>query len=278
MTLDDYALYLARRLTSPNTVKLRRNYIAKLEAFADRAATRATENDLYEFLEAHPHWSTATKRTVVCAFRDYYRWAVKSGLVDVDPSEDMVTPRVHRLPSRIASEECIRKGLENGTTEDRAMLLLAAECGLRLAEIASLHRTCRHDEYLRIVGKGNRQRHLHMTPELIELLDEIEATTMRHGNYFPGQSGRKPLHGSTVWRRLSALTNTNPHSLRHRAGTVVYRGTGNDLRLTQEFLGHTSPAITAIYVHVEREDLQRASEAARVGTSPQGHVRGTSVP
>lgn len=67
-------------------------------------------------------------------------------------------------------------------------MLLAAECGVRLAEIASLHRTCRHDEYLRIVGEGNRQRHLHMTPELIELLDEIEATTMRHGNYFLGQS------------------------------------------------------------------------------------------
>jgi len=81
-----------------------------------------------------------------------------------------------------------------------------------------------------------------------------------------------------VWRRLSVLTNTNPHSLRHRAGTVVYRGTGNDLRLTQEFLGHTSPAITAIYVHVEREDLQRASEAARVGTGPQGQVRVPSVP
>jgi hypothetical protein len=46
MTLDDYALYLARRLTSPNTVELRRNYIAKLEALADGDATRATENDL----------------------------------------------------------------------------------------------------------------------------------------------------------------------------------------------------------------------------------------
>lgn len=125
MKFDDYALHLARRLTSPNTVKLRRDYIAKLEAFADRDATRATENDLYEFLEAHPHWSTATKRTVVCAFRDYYRWAVKSGLVDVDRSEDMATPRAHRLPSRIASEECIREGLEKGTrtTERRCCSL-----------------------------------------------------------------------------------------------------------------------------------------------------------
>ncbi|MCU1529760.1 MAG: hypothetical protein JWP75_3523, partial [Frondihabitans sp.] len=34
--------------------------------------------------------------------------------------------------------------------------------------------------------------------------------------------------------------------------------------LAQEFLGHASPTTTAIYVHVEREELMRASAATRM--------------
>lgn len=264
MSIDDYALHLRRQLFAETTVRLRRNYMTKLEAFLGAEAMAAGTDDLYRFIEAHPRWQSGTRHTVVATFKHYFKWARKVGLIDVDPSEDMRSVRVNRLPSRVASEECIREGLERGTTEGKAMLLLAAECGLRLAEIASLHQSCRYDEFLRIVGKGNRQRMLHMSRELIALLNEIESTTMRHGNYFPGQSGRTPIHPSSAWRRISNLTGTNPHSLRHRAATVVYRGTGYDLRLTQAFLGHSSPAVTAIYVHVEREDLQRASAAARL--------------
>jgi site-specific recombinase XerD len=52
--------------------------------------------------------------------------------------------------------------------------------------------------------------------------------------------------------------------LRHRAGTTVYQRTGHDLRLTQVFLGHSDPSTTAIYVHVNDDDLRAASEAARI--------------
>ena len=37
------------------------------------------------------------------------------------------------------------------------------------------------------------------------------------------------------------------HQLRHWFATEVYEKSGNDLRLTQELLGHASPATTAIY-------------------------------
>lgn len=86
---------------------------------------------------------------------------------------------------------------------------------------------------------------------------------MRWGFYFPG---RFKAHAapSTIWKHVRALTGLNTHSLRHRAGTMVYRRTGYDLRLAQEFLGHSNPATTAIYVHVEREQLMRAAEATRM--------------
>jgi hypothetical protein len=89
--------------------------------------------------------------------------------------------------------------------------------------------------------------------------------------------GRRLRGVSTVWtpptsgrRSMGSAMPTSsgpcPPS-RHRAATVVYRGTGYDLRLTQVFLGHSSPAVNAIYVHVEREDLQRASATARLSSA-----------
>jgi site-specific recombinase XerD len=44
----------------------------------------------------------------------------------------------------------------------------------------------------------------------------------------------------------------------------VFEGTGSNLRVTQDFLGHASPEMTSRYVHVTREDLRRASQAARL--------------
>ena len=143
------------------------------------------------------------------------------------------------------------------------MLRLGAEGGLRVAEIAGLRTADRDGEWLTVTGKGGTIRTVHLEDELLEVLRTLEVTTARWGFYFPGRV-HEPVAPSTVWRHVRALTGLNTHALRHRAGTSVYRNTGFDLRLAQEFLGHASPTTTAIYVHVDREDMSRASQATRL--------------
>lgn len=67
-----------------------------------------------------------------------------------------------------------------------------------------------------------------------------------------------------MYSRIKRVSGLNPHSLRHRAGTAAFQGTGNNLRVAQEFLGHASVATTQRYVHVTREDMRRAAEATRL--------------
>ena len=53
------------------------------------------------------------------------------------------------------------------------------------------------------------------------------------------------------------------HSLRHRYGTQIYRGT-RDLRLTQDLLGHSSPVVTAGYAAYDRPSAHAAVDALPV--------------
>ena len=258
--IREYITSMTRRRLSPNTIRLRVFYIQKFLTHHDPRTV--TLEDLETFIEDHPNWSENTQQAAVASLRSFYSWAARVGTIPTNPARDLLTVRVHRRPSRIATDTDIRRGLTCGTIEQQAMILLGAECGLRVTEIAKLHKSMRDDRWLHIVGKGGGYRDVYMSPELAALLTALECRPSL-SCYFPGRTGQA-MHSSTVWRHIRDTVGVNPHALRHRAGTVVYRNTGCDLRTTQEFLGHAKSSTTEIYVHVERDDLMRASTASRI--------------
>jgi integrase len=260
--LHRYQESLERRHLAHTTIRLRMFHIVKL----DRASSSLLDlmlPDLELYFSAHRTWSPNTKQSVTASIRSFYRWAHDDGLMTYNPAAELHVERVHQPTARIADEQQIIDGLERATPPEQAMILLGAECGLRVSEIAALHNRDRVGEWITIIGKGNVQRTVWVTPELQLILDQLEREYSRWGFYFPGRSGGH-VHPSMVWRHVRALTGANTHALRHRAGTQVYRNTGNDLRTAQVFLGHKRPETTAIYVHVQHDDLRRAGQGARV--------------
>ncbi|MCU1414054.1 MAG: tyrosine recombinase [Microbacteriaceae bacterium] len=269
--IDTYGEFLASRRLSPATVKLRlhwaRRYALWLAGTKQTLLTAQTD-DLDQYIYSNEAWSSATQVTIVATLRSLYGWALRKRHILDDPSRDLFSIRAIRQPARVAGDDAIRKGLDRATTDELAMILLGSECGLRVAEIATLRRNNRDGDWLSVTGKGSRTRSVWVSPELREVLETMERRPAREGYYFPGKSGGHAAV-STIWRHIRDLVGTNPHSLRHRAATTVYRGTGFDIRATQEFLGHASPTTTAVYVHVAKEDIQRAGQAARMaGVSP----------
>jgi integrase/recombinase XerD len=57
--------------------------------------------------------------------------------------------------------------------------------------------------------------------------------------------------GIQEWDKVS------PHTLRHTAGTDLFRETKN-LPLVQKALGHSNISTTMIYVHLHDEELEHA--------------------
>lgn len=77
----------------------------------------------------------------------------------------------------------------------------------------------------------------------------------------------EPVHGKNDWRDLQALLadvglpHYRVHDLRH-ACAVMYLEEGQDARVVQEILGHSSPAFTqAVYQHVTEGLQSRAVDA-----------------
>lgn len=256
--LEQFRNYLLLRRRSPETIRIRMNFIKQLAATCDLET--ATLTDLEAFINAHPHWKPETINAAVTSIRVFYKWAIRHRLVDDDPTEFLELVYVPKRVKTLADDDTLKAILPTLNDRDEAMIRLGREAGLRRAEIAALHTSNLHEEWLTVTGKGQRVRRLHISGPLLEVLRRIQER-QGEGYYFPGR-GIPHVRPELVYETILRLTGTSTHALRRRAATSVYRRTGNDIRVTQEFLGHSSPTVTAIYVEVSDDSLVQAGVAA----------------
>jgi integrase len=151
-----------------------------------------------------------------------------------------------------------RQSAETG--DDLLMFDLAALQGMRRGEIAGL-RTDNIDmdrDVLVVCGKGDRIRAI---PIHAEVRDRLAAKAASSSEWvFPSPRGRGHIHPRTAGRRVTAMMGGayTTHQLRHRFATAVYKASGNDIRVTQELLGHANITTTQIYTQVDSASLIRA--------------------
>jgi integrase len=192
------------------------------------------------------------RKSVLATLRSFFRWATARGYVEQDPTRLARTVRVPPGIPKPVPEAVLARALAHSDKETRLMLLLGAYAGLRRAEIAGLHSRDVTDNGLIITGKGGRTRRIPIHPRLATELGF-------HGYAFPSNVRiGQPVGPSYVASRVEAvLEGYTCHSLRHRFGTMTYRGS-KDIRATQMLLGHSSPTTTALYVLIDEDELEAA--------------------
>lgn len=206
-------------------------------------------------------WARETRRSVRASLRGFYGWALRSGRVQTDPSLDLPTVKPAAPKPRPAPERVYRDALAASDERTRLILRLAAEAGLRRAEIAVIHRRDLVADLLGwslvVHGKGNRDR---VVPLPTALALELQARG--EGWAFPGDVDG---HLSPRWvGKLAVRRMPNGwtlHTLRHRFASRAY-SSERDLLAVQTLLGHASPVTTRRYVQLEDEWLRRAVAAA----------------
>ena len=266
---------------SAHTVAAYRNDLLRLAAFCEQrrlSLRRLMTAELLDFLaqEREAGASPATLARRLSALRAFFRFARSERLVDLDPCEELSSPRLRRPLPRLLDATQVERLLEAPDAaaplglRDRALLELLYATGARVSELADL-RTDSVLEGLSVVrchGKRDKQRLVPLgrrAREALTLYVERERPALEARNpgtpyLFLSRNGRRLTRERlfTLVRRhalAAGLPPISPHVLRHSFATHMLEN-GADLRAVQELLGHADIATTQIYTHVDRSRLR----------------------
>ena len=196
-------------------------------------------------------WAPATRHSAITGIRQFFAWAAKVGHRPDDPAAALTLPRVPHDPLPAISEADLSRALAASTGLTWWLLRIASTTGLRRAELAKLHSTDVRDGWLDVIGKGSKHRRVPVPPDVAEWI------ASRDGYCFPSRGGGH-LAPASIAERIERATGHNPHALRRRFATEVYRRT-HDLRSVQVLLGHASIATTQAYVAVDDDAVRLAA-------------------
>jgi len=238
----------------------------------------AEKADLLEFIAGRVKNGAKPRSTArqLSSFRRFFRYIMREGLRDTDPTADIEMPRIGRSLPKTLSEEEVDSLLQAPNTDeplghrDRAMLELLYATGLRVSELINLKQSQVNfnQGVLRIVGKGDRERLIPLGEEaqrwMCRFIDgpRMEILLERQSDYlFPTRRGDR-MTRQAFWHIIKRYAQAagigkglSPHSLRHAFATHLLNR-GADLRVVQLLLGHSDLSTTQIYTHVARERLK----------------------
>ncbi|WP_434658908.1 tyrosine-type recombinase/integrase [Sulfurimonas sp. NW9] len=121
--------------------------------------------------------------------------------------------------------------------------------GLRISELASLELENISGEWIRVTGKGNKQRDIPLLKSTRTLIDEYLSTFVlkkflfeKNGERLSENSLRYMI--TKIFKRVALKV--TPHQLRHSYASSLLNG-GAPIVDVSELLGHASMATTQIY-------------------------------
>jgi integrase/recombinase XerD len=201
---------------------------------------------------------------------------LQEGVIGWDPAQELRPPRQWQTIPKFLNLGEIEKLTQAPDTarptglRDRAMIELLYASGLRVSEL------CRvgvgdldaRMGYVRVTGKGNKQRLVPVGREAISAVERYLADG--RGALLKGRASRYLfvtarggcLTRQAFWkllagygRKVQIFRGLTPHVLRHSFATHLLDG-GADLRSVQVMLGHADISTTQIYTHVMRSRLR----------------------
>ena len=164
-----------------------------------------------------------------------------------------------RAPVVLSQEEVARLLEAAPGLKVKAALSVAYGAGLRVSEVVALKVSDIDSERMTLRverGKGQRDRYVMLSPQLLELLREWWRAARPQAWLFPGQNPVNPMSARQLNRAVHAAKNlagiskrVSMHTLRHSFATHLLEQ-GVDIRVIQVLLGHAKLETTALYTRV----------------------------
>lgn len=219
-------------------------------------------------------------RVATVHLRIFFRYLAANGILQENPAALVQTRNVHAaLPETLTARE-VQTLLENISPtdvpfgcRDRAILELLYGSGLRVSELVGLTapQIDTEERFLRVTGKGGKTRYVPLGGAALQALacymKHARPVLLQHrrGAGLPAEVFLSNRGGRLTRERIRQIikqraaeagveTNVYPHIMRHSFATHLLEN-GADLRVIQDMLGHSDPATTQVYTHVEQKRL-----------------------
>lgn len=275
--LEEFFFYLAsERGLSKNTVEA---YSRDSITFAEFLSSKGihdlnlvTVDHIVSFLGSlqTKGFASATISRALIVLKVLFRYAKKEGITKKNVALYLETPKLWQVVPDVLSYSDIEAILTQPDTStllgarNKAILEVLYSSGLRVSEVCSLNIHDVDDAYIRVIGKGNKERVVPIGEKAIKAIDHY--LCHREGEekaLFLSKKGKR-IDRVTVWKMIKETAKAagvdkfiSPHVLRHSFATHLLDN-GADLRIIQDMLGHASISSTDRYTHVSRKHLTDA--------------------
>jgi integrase/recombinase XerD len=233
-------------------------HVRTFAAFLGRSPDTATSDDLRRFQlhMAQQQVSPWSINAAIAALRFFFTVTLERPDL-VRPLRIVNEPR--KAPVVLSQEEVARLLEAAPGLKYKAALSVAYGAGLRVSEVANLKVSDIDSERMTLrveQGKGQRDRYVMLSPQLLELLRDWWRAARPQVWLFPGQNPINPMTPRQLNRAVTAAKDlagiakrVSPHTLRHSFATHLLEQ-GVDIRVIQVLLGHAKLETTALYTRV----------------------------
>jgi integrase/recombinase XerD len=233
-------------------------HVRTFAAFLSRSPDTATSDDLRRFQlhMAQQQISPGSINAAIGALRFFFTVTLERPDL-VRPLRLVNEPR--KAPVVLSQEEVARLLEAAPGLKYKAALCVAYGAGLRVSEVANLKVSDIDSERMTLrveQGKGQRDRYVMLSPQLLELLRDWWRASRPQVWLFPGQNPINPMTPRQLNRAVHAAKDlagiakrVSPHTLRHSFATHLLEQ-GVDIRVIQVLLGHAKLETTALYTRV----------------------------
>lgn len=197
-----------------------------------------------------------TRKQNLCALRHFYKLTIN---MPKKVSKIPYPKKEKKLPKVIDSEH-LKTTINNiSNLKHKALIAIGYSCALRRSEVINLKMSCINRKRGLILienAKGNKDRYVNLTPQLLKILEEYARKHKPKQYLFNGQNNimySETSYNNVVKKYLGNSYST--HTLRHSGITALHEK-GVDIATLAKLSGHNSIKTTQIYTHVSLRSLQ----------------------
>lgn len=255
-----YSNYLEKRFDITNVKKIEKNHI---KAYL-------------KYLKQTKKLSQSSISRKLTSIKQFHKFLKLEDIVKIDESTYIESLKIDKkLPSVLSIEEVdlLLDSLKMDTPlniRNKTMIEVLYATGVRISELINIKINDIHinQGYIKIIGKGNKERIVPLSDESIKLLklyitDSRVKLSKEYNNYlFLNYDGNK-MTRQGFWKILKKLVleagitkDISPHTIRHSFASHLLEN-GLDLRYVQELLGHEDIKTTQIYTHINNQKLKQ---------------------